>query len=236
MSRVWQYFHPPLSDFVDVTRYAAFYGNTYLLLQPQIPVSTVKAATPKAGDQMSMELVDSSMIDWSGQKETAAIARILSLAAHRCYEIPDVPAEKGPADNYDADANRSRRERVLREIGARRGQSGFRNRLIRQYSGRCCISGCGITEALEAAHIRPYVTPYDNHSENGLLLRADIHTLFDLDLIGIKPDSLQICINEELRGSEYEHLEKKILRIGKSKLARGALQQRWQQFGLKNAT
>ncbi len=45
---------------------------------------------------------------------------------------------------------------------------------------------------VEAAHIRPYRGEEDNHIENGLLLRADIHTLFDLDLLGINPDGLRL--------------------------------------------
>lgn len=223
-------FDSPLSDFVDVTKYAAFYGNTYLLLQPSIPVSIIKAATPKAGDQMSMELVDPSLIDWSGQRETEVIERILSLAAHRRYEIPEVSSDEEPADNYDADANRSRRERVLREIGARRGQAGFRNKLIRRFSGRCCISGCGITEALEAAHIRPYVTPNDNHPANGLLLRADIHTLFDLDLIGIDPKDMKVHVNPRLTDSEYTLLNGLTVSTGSGTPSQKAIRERWDMF------
>jgi len=48
---------------------------------------------------------------------------------------------------------------------------------------------------------------------NGLLLRADIHTLFDLGEIRIAPDSLKIRLSERLRKSSYAELEGKELRV-----------------------
>ena len=44
-----------------------------------------------------------------------------------------------------------------------------------------------------------------NHPENGLLLRSDIHTLFDLDPLGIEPDRLQVELHRSLR-PEYGEL------------------------------
>ncbi len=43
-----------------------------------------------------------------------------------------------------------------------------------------------------AAHIKAYRGEQDNHPDNGLLLRSDIHTLFDVDLHGIEPEHLQV--------------------------------------------
>jgi predicted restriction endonuclease len=78
------------------------------------------------------------------------------------------------------------RQRKLREIGDCRGQPEFRNRLIAAYGGVCAVTGCNAVAALEACHLAPYSGAQSNHVTNGLLLRADIHTLFDLDLIGIE--------------------------------------------------
>ena len=47
-----------------------------------------------------------------------------------------------------------------------------------------------ISETLEAAHIIPYKGSSTNHIQNGILLRADIHTLFDLDLLRIDENYL----------------------------------------------
>lgn len=81
---------------------------------------------------------------------------------------------------FDASSIVDARERVLGQIVRRRGQQEFREKLLVAYEGRCAITGCDAIEALEAAHIVPYLGTETNHVQNGLLLRADIHTLFDL--------------------------------------------------------
>lgn len=67
------------------------------------------------------------------------------------------------------------------------------------------MTGCTVLAVLEAAHIKPYLGEQDNHPENGLLLRSDIHTLFDLDLLGIAPDRLEVELHPSLR-TEYGDL------------------------------
>src|SRR5208283_1458549 len=90
------------------------------------------------------------------------------------------------------------------------GQQGFRNALRKRYGNRCLVTGCKALAVLEAAHIKPYQCEGDNHPENGLLLRADIHTLFDLDLLGIEPDGLRIQLHPSL-AAEYAKLGRKEL-------------------------
>jgi hypothetical protein len=65
---------------------------------------------------------------------------------------------------------------------------------------------------------------------NGLLLRADVHTLFDLDLIGIHPDTLVIYVNPEVRRDEYTRLEGVRLRCESERPSRIALMTRWELF------
>src|ERR1035441_10626725 len=64
---------------------------------------------------------------------------------------------------------------------------------------------CTVLAVLETGHIKPYQGEDDSHPENGLLLRSDIHTLFDLDLLGIAPDRLQVQLHPILR-TEYGDL------------------------------
>jgi hypothetical protein len=66
---------------------------------------------------------------------------------------------------------------------------------------------------LEAAHIRPYKGDLTNQIGNGLLLRADIHTLFDLYLITVNPDTMQIRIAPELIDTTYDELEGRHLEL-----------------------
>ncbi|WP_405426924.1 HNH endonuclease [Micromonospora sp. NBC_00617] len=71
------------------------------------------------------------------------------------------------------------RRRRLAQVTARQGQADFRQRLLTAYDGCCAITGCDVEAVLQAAHISPYDGPATNRVTNGLLLRADLHNLFD---------------------------------------------------------
>lgn len=107
------------------------------------------------------------------------------------------------------------RERILAAIVRRRGQPQFRQMLLAAYVGRCAITGCDATEALEAAHIIPYFGPDSDHPANGLLLRADIHTLFDIGLIAIDTATMSVLLSPGLAGTAYHTLAGAKLRLPK---------------------
>jgi predicted restriction endonuclease len=79
-----------------------------------------------------------------------------------------------------ANAARDTRRRVLVAIVCGQWEGVFRRQLLLAYEGRCAVTGCDVEVALEAAPIEPYQGPHSNDIANGLLLRADVHPLFDL--------------------------------------------------------
>lgn len=151
-------------------------------------------------------------------------------SARKVIAIGSGLADEGYFDPLDL---KDEREKQLREIAQRRGQPEFRIKLITAYHGRCAISGSDAVDALEAAHIIPYKGPKSQHITNGLLLRADIHTLFDLNLLGIEPSSLKVVLSPKL-------LKTCLRELGENKLAlpddahqhpsKEALGERWKQF------
>ena len=90
-------------------------------------------------------------------------------------------------DPFDPGNVLDARERIKTTITQRRGQRGFRDALIAAYGGKCPITGISTLHILEAAHIFPYLGSSTNVTSNGLLLRADIHTLFDCRLLAVHP-------------------------------------------------
>jgi putative restriction endonuclease len=113
---------------------------------------------------------------------------------------PDTSPEPPPDNDYDA------RVRVLAEIARRQGQPAFRARLLAAYDGRCAVTGCNVPDALEAAHLRPYRGPASNTVTNGILLRADLHTLLDKQLIAIHPESRSLELSRGLQGTAYSSM------------------------------
>lgn len=104
------------------------------------------------------------------------------------------------------------RIRELRAVVVREGQGEFRAGLLNAYENQCAMTGCAVIEILEAAHIKPYLGAETNRTDNGLLLRADIHTLFDKGLLWVD-EQLLIQISDRLHGSEYSVLSGKRLRL-----------------------
>jgi hypothetical protein len=98
--------------------------------------------------------------------------------------------------------NNSIEQRIISSILSRRGQPKFRQSLLSTFNETCCISRNKTVEVLEAAHITPHTEETNYSITNGLLLRADIHTLYDLNLLGIDENGL-VHISPALRDSEY---------------------------------
>jgi hypothetical protein len=99
----------------------------------------------------------------------------------------------------------------LANVQIRDGQVEFRRSLDLVYGSRCCISGCGVARALEAAHIKPYAGKMSNTESNGLLLRRDLHALFDGHQLAIHPTSRFVHFSPETREyQEYAAMHKKV--------------------------
>lgn len=75
---------------------------------------------------------------------------------------------------------------VLTSVNARRGQGQFREDLLRLWGGSCSVTGLQCRQVLRASHIKPWAlsTPKERLDENnGLLLSANLDSLFDKGLI-----------------------------------------------------
>ncbi|MGN8138670.1 HNH endonuclease [Paraburkholderia sp. 22099] len=121
--------------------------------------------------------------------------------------------EAEAAGAFDPHSDADARQKSLAAIVRRQGQRGFRRKLLHAYGRQCAISGSAVQEILEAAHIVPYRGPQTNHVSNGLLLRADLHTLFDLGLLGIDPQTKTVVVAAALRTTEYGALHGNKLRL-----------------------
>jgi putative restriction endonuclease len=72
-------------------------------------------------------------------------------------------------------------------IRPRLGQGAFRVIVTDNYTRRCAVTGERTLPALDAAHIRPYADQGEHEPSNGLLLRRDIHSLFDRGYVTVTP-------------------------------------------------
>jgi putative restriction endonuclease len=89
----------------------------------------------------------------------------------------------------------------------RLGQGAFRVLVTDAYSRRCAVTGEKTLPVLEAAHIKPYAADGPHRLSNGILLRSDLHKLFDLGYVTVTPD-LHFEVSPKLKlewenGREY---------------------------------
>ncbi|MBE8990053.1 tetratricopeptide repeat protein [Nostoc sp. LEGE 12450] len=130
-------------------------------------------------------------------------------------EIKELTAAIEADGFFNPKSIKQAKERITVSIARRQGQPQFRQSLLEAYNYRCAITGCDAQEALEAAHIIPFSETENNHPSNGLLLRADIHTLFDLNLITINPETMQVRFAPSLQCTSYGKMDGKYLQVPK---------------------
>lgn len=219
-------FDEPVNEPVAVTTFAAHYGATFVPAGNALSVANLHEAVLRPSDQMSIKEIDLARLEpvlGSGP----AIGALVRRFAGRLAVPEDTVADAAGAESSIIEARR----RVMREIAIRRGQARFRGRLIRRYGARCQISGCHFPGLVEAAHIRAYSASEDNSVDNGLLLRSDLHTLFDLGLLGVEPTSLRVALHPALQTAGYADFEGRVLFVnGSGGPSRAALVERWQFF------
>lgn len=102
-------------------------------------------------------------------------------------------------------------------IKPRLGQGAFRVLVTDAYGRRCAVSGERVLPVLEAAHIRPYAAGGGHVLTNGLLLRSDLHTLFDRGYVTVTPE-MKFEVSRRIRedfanGRAYYELHGSALRL-----------------------
>ena len=116
-------------------------------------------------------------------------------------------------------------------MALREGQEAFKQEIIAVHGPACMISGCEVLAVIEAAHIKPFRGVIDNSLGNGLLLRSDIHKLFDDLLLGVNPNTLEIKVADSILHSEYGQFDGiRLLSNQLEVLDRSNLALRWHEF------
>ena len=106
-----------------------------------------------------------------------------------------------PNDNYQPIQDEDKRQAYARRV--RKGQSRFRKALHTLYGSRCAFTGTDEQIVLEACHIISHAKTGDNSLDNGLLLRSDIHVLFDEHLMTLANDGQRILVHKDVTAPEY---------------------------------
>jgi putative restriction endonuclease len=121
----------------------------------------------------------------------ACVAEAASMRARSAASEPSLFGERG--SRYGAP----------RLTEPRLGQATFRIAVLDAYGRGCAVTAEHSLPALEASHIRPYAQDGPHEVRNGLLLRADLHRLFDTGYATVTPD-LRLEVSARLR-EDYQN-------------------------------
>lgn len=99
----------------------------------------------------------------------------------------------------------------------RLGQAAFRVIVTDSYRRQCALTGSRVLHVLDAAHIRPYGQGGNHDPSNGLLMRQDVHTLFDRGYLTVTPE-LRVEVTRRIKeefdnGKEYYGLHGKSILV-----------------------
>lgn len=116
------------------------------------------------------------------------------------------------------------------ETLSRPEQAKFRQSLLHHFGSNCVISGPNCERALEAAHIQPFSKKGVDTLLNGILLRADLHRLFDAGELAIDVKSMKPKFSVRARAA-YKHLhDKKPIEIPAGGPTAKSFEIRWKAY------
>lgn len=127
------------------------------------------------------------------------------------------------------------RQREMIERWDRRKQAAFRTGLLEIFEGRCAVTGCSALDAVDAAHIIGVDGEGEDTISNGLILRADLHRLFDRDLMAVDPNTGSVHFAETCQ-RDYAELEGTRVTLPSRGPSLSAFRARWRRFKARHKT
>ncbi|WP_345033852.1 HNH endonuclease signature motif containing protein [Kutzneria kofuensis] len=181
-------FDEPATELIPTTVFRAHYGGTWTPLDPVIDKDELAELTTDRAVQNAIRPMDVVQVT----------ARLKGLAV----QMPaSLPSNGGGRDSVKGGSRRAM-------VRVRTGQQGVRQMLFDSYGSSCAVTGPCPREALQAAHLRGFAKHQEHRRDQGLLLRADIHSLFDRGMVAVDPDRLVIVVDPGLlRYEQYADLD-----------------------------
>ncbi len=185
-------FDDPVHSFTDVTLYRSHHAAGWVDLDGSIPAAQVRAAALAPASQHSIR-------ECEGEQLLALVSA--GAGSHGLRTL--TTAQKTLRGGH--------RQSLVR---MRVGQRDFRRLLFTRFGPICALTGPNHPQALEAAHLYSYASTGEHQNNGGLLLRRDLHRLFDMGLVGIDPGTLRIQLAHELAAlNTYDELNGSALHV-----------------------
>ena len=188
MKRDCRYEFPlPHVDVVDVELYRARYDAAWTTLDGVLDERELRSLAVNPREFNAMRA-----LDWAAFGE-ALRTRGADFAVNRVTARVDT--SRAPASGPQVEMPQGFTQALVR---VRRGQRQFRERLLAAQGSRCAFTGGAPPRVLEAGHLYSYAQLGTHFEHGGLMLRRDIHRLFDDGSLAVEPSGLRIDVAPEL--------------------------------------
>ncbi|MEE6294964.1 HNH endonuclease signature motif containing protein [Georgenia wangjunii] len=179
-------FETPLADVIEVDLYRARYDAAWAPLDGLVGEKEIRSLAVNRGDINAMR-----PIDWAALSEALA-SKGATRAVDRVTARVDMSWQP-PSLHVELPQGFSR---AL--VRVRRGQRQFREQLLAAQGSVCAFTGDAPTRVLEAGHLYSYAQLGTHFEHGGLMLRRDIHRLFDDGTLAVDPSGLRVDVAPEL--------------------------------------
>lgn len=181
-------FDAPLADVVEVRRYRARYDAAWTSLDGLLDAAELKTLQVHEGEFNAMRAMD-----WERLRDALVAKRATHALSRVVGRAPDMARPHSPGVRVEfPDGFRHTLVRV------RTGQRQFREHLLASQGSSCAFTGAAPERVLEAGHLYSYARLGEHHEHGGLMLRRDIHRLFDDGMLAVEPDRLRVDVAPEL--------------------------------------
>lgn len=196
-------FDVPVHETVEVVNYVARFDAAWTWLEGVLtgPELRSVAVNPREFNAMRR-------LDWTAL-ENALLQKGVSRAVNRIDARADLRYPSGVDLTLDLPQGFTR---AL--VRVRRGQTRFREQTLARQGNICAFTGGAPARVLEAGHLYSYARLGEHYEHGGLMLRRDIHRLFDDGLLAVEPGRLRVDVAPELRDfPQYAVLQDRSLTV-----------------------
>lgn len=201
----------------DLRQYLFFLSEPIALGQPYTAVSDYLPAVVGEFERIDDATVHRIETEFGSVERFIRRRFLTSAAGGPMLDISGMiqlsERELARLQTFDPESGKAGRNQVIDGITRRRGQPAFRQQLLAAYEYRCAITSFNAVDTLEAAYIMPFRGKFTHHPSNGLLLRSDLHTLFDLGKIAVDTRTMTVIVADDLAESSYRILGGRPLRF-----------------------
>ncbi len=180
-------FAAPRVEFVDVVQYRARYDAAWTPLEGVLDEREIRSHAVHAGDINAMR-----PLVWATFR-AALLAKSADLAVERVAARADLTWAEARGMHVEIPQGFTRS--VVR---VRRGQRQFREHLLAAQGSTCAFTGGAPARVLEAGHLYSYAQLGTHLEHGGLMLRRDVHRLFDDGALAVDPARLRVDVTPEL--------------------------------------